>query len=71
MHIYTGYVYIWYDTKAKFFYVGGHYGKVNDSYICSNEMMKRAYKKRPETFKFKVLAMFRVCKWKNKATGIR
>ena len=55
MHIYTGYVYIWYDTKAKFFYVGGHHGKVNDSYICSNEMMKRAYKKRPETFKFKVL----------------
>ena len=55
MHTYTGYVYIWYDTKAKFFYIGGHYGKVNDSYICSNEMMKRAYKKRPETFKFKVL----------------
>lgn len=55
MHIYTGYVYIWYDTKAKFFYVGGHHGKVEDSYICSNEMMKHAYKKRPETFKFRIL----------------
>ena len=55
MNIYTGYVYLWYDTKSKFFYVGGHKGKVEDSYICSNHMVKRAYKKRPETFKFKVL----------------
>ena len=58
--IYTGYVYIWYDTKAKLFYVGGHKGRVNDRYICSNMPMKRAYLKRaylkrPKTFKFKVL----------------
>jgi len=53
--MYSGYVYIWYDTKSKLFYIGGHYGKVTDSYICSNKMMLRAYKKRPKTFKFKVL----------------
>ena len=53
--IYTGYVYIWYDTKSKFFYIGGHYGRVSDSYICSNKPMMRAYKARPNTFKFKVL----------------
>jgi len=52
---YTGYVYLWYDTKAKFFYLGGHYGKVEDSYVCSNKAMKRAYKLRPQTFKFRVL----------------
>lgn len=52
---YTGYVYLWYDTKAKFFYIGGHYGKVEDSYVCSNKPMKRAYKLRPETFKMRVL----------------
>jgi hypothetical protein len=52
---YTGYVYIWYDTKSKFFYIGGHYGKVNDAYICSNKPMKRAYYKRPTTFRFRVL----------------
>ena len=52
---YTGYVYLWYDTRAKLFYLGGHHGKVEDSYVCSNEMMKRAYKKRPETFRFRVL----------------
>lgn len=52
---YTGYIYLWYDTKAKFFYLGGHKGGVEDSYICSNKMMLRAYNKRPETFKFRVL----------------
>lgn len=55
MTTYTGYVYIWFDTKAKLFYVGGHYGKVKDSYICSNKPMKRAYKIRPTTFRFRVL----------------
>jgi|APFre7841882654_1041346.scaffolds.fasta_scaffold102540_1 hypothetical protein len=52
---YTGYVYIWYDTIARLFYIGGHYGRVDDSYICSNKPMKRAYKLRPNTFKFRVL----------------
>lgn len=55
MNIYTGYIYLWYDTKAKLFYLGGHKGKVEDSYICSNNMMLRAYKKRPHTFKLKIL----------------
>ena len=55
MNIYTGYVYLWYDTKAKFFYLGGHKGKIEDSYICSNKMMLKAYKKRPETFKIRIL----------------
>lgn len=55
MTIYTGYIYIWYDTRAKFFYIGGHKGRVEDSYVCSNRMMLRAYKKRPETFKFRIL----------------
>lgn len=30
-------------------------GQVNDSYICSNQAMLRAYKSRPNTFKFRVL----------------
>jgi hypothetical protein len=55
MTIYTGYIYLWYDTRAKLFYLGGHKGKVEDSYICSNKMMLRAYRKRPETFKLKIL----------------
>ena len=55
MTIYTGYIYLWYDTRAKLFYLGGHKGKVEDSYVCSNKMMLRAYRKRPETFKLKIL----------------
>lgn len=30
-------------------------GKVEDSYICSSRTMMRAYKKRPESFRFRVL----------------
>lgn len=52
---YIGYIYIWYDTKSKFFYIGGHKGSIEDSYICSNKMMLRSYRKRPETFRFRVL----------------
>jgi hypothetical protein len=37
MSIYTGYIYLWYDTKAKLFYIGGHHGQVTDSYICSSK----------------------------------
>jgi hypothetical protein len=54
-NIYTGYVYLWLDTKGKFYYVGGHHGKVEDSYVCSSKTMKRAYQKRPDTFKLKIL----------------
>lgn len=55
MTIYTGYVYLWYDTKAKLYYLGGHKGQIEDSYICSNKMMLRAYNTRPETFRLKIL----------------
>lgn len=53
--IYDGYVYMWFDTKADFSYIGGHFGKVEDSYICSSKTMLRAFKIRPETFQMKVL----------------
>lgn len=55
MNIYTGYVYIWLDTRSKFYYIGSHQGYVDDCYICSNTSMLRAYKLRPETFKMRVL----------------
>lgn len=49
-----GYVYIWYDTVSKFFYVGSH--KINKvKYICSSKVMLRAYKLRPHTFRMKIL----------------
>lgn len=51
-----GFVYIWFDKKHKRYYVGCHWGKENDGYICSSSNMKSAYKRRPEDFKRKVTA---------------
>jgi hypothetical protein len=50
-----GFVYIWYDKFQKRFYIGAHWGNINDGYICSSSWMMKAYKKRPEDFKRKIL----------------
>ena len=50
-----GFVYIWYDRKHKRYYIGCHWGKEDDSYICSSNWMRDAYKRRPEDFKRRVL----------------
>lgn len=50
-----GFVYIWFDRKHKRYYVGCHWGDINDGYICSSSNMKSAYKRRPNDFKRKVL----------------
>lgn len=50
-----GFVYLWFDIKRKKFCIGSHYGQINDGYISSTGHMKQAYKKRPKTFKRKIL----------------
>jgi hypothetical protein len=50
-----GFVYIWYDRKHKRYYVGCHWGYVEDGYICSSNWMRDAYKRRPDDFKRRVL----------------
>ncbi len=50
-----GFVYIWRDRKHKRFYVGCHWGREDDGYICSSSWMKKAYKYRPEDFKRRIL----------------
>lgn len=50
-----GFVYIWMDTLKKRYYIGSHYGAPSDSYICSNKWMISAYKKRPFSFKRRIL----------------
>lgn len=50
-----GFVYIWFDCKHKRYYIGCHWGNVDDGYICSSSNMKSAYKRRPENFKRKIL----------------
>lgn len=51
----TGFVYIWRDRKHGRFYVGSHWGREDDSYICSSTWMRNAYKRRPGDFKRRVL----------------
>jgi len=55
MHEDYGFVYLWYDRAYKRFYIGCHWGNVDDGYICSSSWMMKAYKKRPQDFKRKIL----------------
>ena len=50
-----GFVYLWYDRKHKRYYIGCHWGDINDGYICSSPWMRQAHKHRPEDFKRKIL----------------
>ena len=51
-----GFVYIWYDRKHKRYYIGSHWGYEDDGYICSSDWMNRAYQRRPEDFKRRILS---------------
>lgn len=51
-----GFVYLWYDRKHKKFYVGSHWGKEDDGYVCSSKWMRDAYRYRPQDFKRRILS---------------
>lgn len=46
-----GFIYLWYDKKRKMYYIGSHWGTVDDGYICSSNRMRDAYRRRPQDFK--------------------
>jgi hypothetical protein len=50
-----GFVYIWRDRKRKKFYLGSHLGEKNDGYTGSGLVFKRAFSKRPNDFKRRIL----------------
>lgn len=50
-----GFVYIWRDRKHNRFYIGCHWGKEDDGYICSSTWMRNAYRRRPQDFKRRIL----------------
>jgi hypothetical protein len=50
-----GFVYLWYDTKHKKFYLGSHLGLPSDGYTGSNRLFQSKYKSRPDSFKRKIL----------------
>lgn len=51
----SGFVYVWYDRKRKMYYVGCHWGREDDGYICSSRRMRNAYVNRPSDFKRRVV----------------
>ena len=52
-----GFVYIWYDVKKAKFYIGSHWGSQSDGYVCSSQWMLRAYRRRPNDFKRRILSI--------------
>jgi hypothetical protein len=55
-HLKYGFVYIWRDRKRKMFYIGSHWGTVDDGYDCSpSERMRSAIRRRPQDFKRRIL----------------
>jgi hypothetical protein len=50
-----GFIYIWRDKKHKRYYIGCHWGREDDGYICSSSWMKQAYEKRSQDFKRRIL----------------
>jgi hypothetical protein len=51
----TGFIYLWFDTKRKMYYIGCHIGKEDDGYICSSKWMRDAYRYRKHDFKRRIL----------------
>lgn len=52
-----GFVYIWRDSKHKRFYIGSHWGTIDDGYICSSNWMRDAYRRRPGDFNRRILSI--------------
>lgn len=50
-----GFVYIWRDRKHNKFYLGCHWGTETDGYVCSSKHMRKAYVRRKEDFKRRVI----------------
>lgn len=51
-----GFVYVWYDRKHRRYYVGSHWGREDDRYVCSSSWMMQAYRIRPHDFKRRIVA---------------
>jgi hypothetical protein len=50
-----GFVYIWRDSERDRYYIGSHYGHRNDRYVSSSQWLNAAYRRRPETFRRRIL----------------
>ena len=61
------FVYIWFDKTRKMYYIGKHFGDINDGYISSSRWLTGEIKYRPNDFKRRI---FKICESEIKARKI-
>jgi NUMOD3 motif len=52
-----GFIYRWTKKSNGKYYIGSHWGKFNDGYICSSNSMRRAYERNRSQFSRRILAV--------------
>lgn len=52
------FVYLWYDTTRKMYYIGQHTGKLNDQYTSSSRWLSGEIRYRPKEFKRRIIKTF-------------
>lgn len=57
-----GFIYLWFDKKHRRYYIGRHWGSIDDGYICSSRMMRQSYNRRPQDFKRRIVSYVYSCK---------
>jgi hypothetical protein len=53
---YNSFIYQWFDRKLNKFYIGSHYGHINDGYLFGGIDIKKEYKKRPNDFEREIIS---------------
>lgn len=53
---YNSFIYQWFDRKLNKFYIGSHYGHINDGYLFGGIDIKKEYKERPDDFEREILS---------------
>ena len=53
---YNSFIYRWFDRTLNKFYIGSHYGEVNDGYLFGGIDIKKEYKERPDDFEREILS---------------
>lgn len=53
----SGFVYLWRDRLTKKFYLGSHWGRQNDGYVCGSKKMRSEFKARRSDFRRRILSI--------------
>lgn len=51
-----GFIYVWRDKKYNKYYIGRHWGFIEDGYVCSSVNMRNNQRNRPSDFKRRIIS---------------